>query len=84
MAPRVAQCSTPGPALCPARPCGPHNDHAGPRSSPTHPHPTRNPTNTQEDGSVCACYFDDAVRNRTAKINDFFLKYLTGGAWGGG
>ncbi|KAL4426229.1 hypothetical protein ABPG77_009844 [Micractinium sp. CCAP 211/92] len=32
---------------------------------------------TAEDGSVCACYFDDAVRNRTAKINDFFLKYLT-------
>lgn len=32
---------------------------------------------TAEDHAVCACYFDDAVRNRTAKINDFFLKYLT-------
>ena len=26
-----------------------------------------------------AAYFDPAVRNRTAKIVDFFLKYLTGG-----
>jgi hypothetical protein len=29
---------------------------------------------------VASSYFDAAVRNRTAKINDFFLKYLTGGA----
>ena len=33
----------------------------------------------QEDAAVGAAYFDPAVRNRTAKIVDFFLKYLTGG-----
>lgn len=32
---------------------------------------------TADDREVSACYFDAAVRNRTAKINDFFLKYLT-------
>lgn len=32
----------------------------------------------QEDREVASSYFDAAVRNRTAKINDFFLKYLTG------
>lgn len=31
----------------------------------------------QDDSALAACYFDAAVRNRTAKINDFFLKYLT-------
>lgn len=36
----------------------------------------------QDDREVSACYFDAAVRNRTAKINDFFLKYLTGGCTG--
>ncbi len=33
----------------------------------------------QEDAVVGSAYFDPAVRNRTAKIVDFFLKYLTGG-----
>jgi hypothetical protein len=33
----------------------------------------------QGDPGVAACYFDDAVRTRTAKIINFFLKYLTGG-----
>ncbi|PRW05883.1 putative ubiquitin conjugation factor E4 [Chlorella sorokiniana] len=32
---------------------------------------------TAEDAAVGAAYFDAAVRNRTAKIVDFFLKYLT-------
>jgi hypothetical protein len=32
---------------------------------------------TAEDAAVGAAYFDPAVRNRTAKIVDFFLKYLT-------
>lgn len=32
---------------------------------------------TAEDRGVSGCYFDDAVRTRTAKINNFFLKYLT-------
>ncbi|PSC67765.1 putative ubiquitin conjugation factor E4 [Micractinium conductrix] len=32
---------------------------------------------TAGDRDVAACYFDDAVRTRTAKIIDFFLKYLT-------
>lgn len=32
---------------------------------------------TADDRDVAACYFDPAVQNRTAKIIDFFLKYLT-------
>lgn len=38
------------------------------------------PPAPQDDRDVAACYFDPAVQNRTAKIIDFFLKYLTGTA----
>ena len=44
------------------------------------------PSHSQGDREVAGVYFDDAVRCRTAKINNFFLKYLTRASWvaGGG
>ena len=41
------------------------------------PLPTLNSLALQGDAAVGGAYFDPAVRNRTAKIVDFFLKYLT-------
>ena len=51
-----------------------------------HHHCTAPPAPVQGDREVASVYFDDAVRCRTAKINDFFLKYLTREWWwwGGG
>ena len=46
---------------------------------PAHKGTPFGPVQLQEDAVVGSAYFDPAVRNRTAKIVDFFLKYLTGG-----